>query len=81
MPAILEDENIEAWLSPSTQTSKLSEMLKRPPEEFLNFYPVDAKLVNSSKIDAPECVERINIDVQPLLKTDPASDSSQELPF
>jgi putative SOS response-associated peptidase YedK len=81
MPAILQDQQIEGWLDSATEMRKLSEMLKRPPEEFLNFYPVDAKLVNSSKIDAPECVERINIDVEPFLETDSSSEDTQQLLF
>ena len=81
MPVILQDEGLEAWLSPTTDMKQLTEMLKPCPEDALDFYPVEAKLLNSSQIDTPECVDKIDFDVQSLLKTDSPSIPTQELPF
>jgi putative SOS response-associated peptidase YedK len=67
MPAILPDDGIETWLDPAvSDLDRLSELLKAPPEDFLDSYPVDAKLVNSARIDVPECVNPINPDYTPL---------------
>ena len=63
MPAILQDDQIETWLDPAvSNTNQLSGLLKAPPEDFLDSYPVDPKLVNS----APECINPFNADSLPL---------------
>src|SRR5215510_5920271 len=67
MPAILPDDGIETWLDPTlSDLDRLRALLKAPPENFLDSYPVDAKLVNSARIDVPECVNPINPDYTPL---------------
>ena len=67
MPAILQDDQIETWLDPTvSEANKLSSLLKAPPEDFLDSYPVDPKLVNSARVDTPECVNPINADFLPL---------------
>jgi hypothetical protein len=67
MPAILPDDGIDTWLDPAiSDLERLSEFLKAPPEDFLDSYPVDAKLVNSARIDVLECVNPINLDFTPL---------------
>jgi putative SOS response-associated peptidase YedK len=54
MPVILQDDQIETWLDPSVVGSdKLRELLKAPPEDFLDCYPVDPKRVNSGLVDRP----------------------------
>jgi hypothetical protein len=35
---------------------QLGNLLKAPPEDFLDSYPVNPKLVNSALVDTPECV-------------------------
>jgi putative SOS response-associated peptidase YedK len=67
MPAILQDEEIETWLDPAvSDPDQLGKLLKAPPEDFLDSYPVDPKLVNSALVDVPECVNPINADFSPL---------------
>ena len=60
--------DLEAWLDPGTPAEELSSLLKSPPEDWLKWYPVDTKQVNSALVDQPGCVEPIDIDVQALLK-------------
>jgi putative SOS response-associated peptidase YedK len=67
MPAILQDDQIETWLDPAvSDLNQLTNLLKAPPEDFLDSYPVDPKLVNSARVDTPECVNPINADFLPL---------------
>jgi putative SOS response-associated peptidase YedK len=67
MPAILPDDGIDTWLDPAVSgLDRLGELLKAPREDFLESYPVDAKLVNSVRLDVPECVNPINPDFTPL---------------
>ena len=67
MPAILPDNGIETWLDPAvSDLDRLGGLLKAPPEDFLDSYPVDPKLVNSALIDTPECVNPFNADFLPL---------------
>lgn len=70
MPVILQDGQIETWLDPTVSgPGKLGELLKAPPEDFLDGYPVDPKLVNSGLMDAPECINNTGADDSHLLKT------------
>ena len=56
MPVILQDDQIETWLDLSVSNQdKLNEFLKALPEDFLDCYPVDPKLLNSGLVDKPEC--------------------------
>ena len=67
MPAILQDDQIDTWLdSTVSDPRQLSELLKPPPEGFLDCYPVSRR-VNSVRFDEPEYAERIDLDYEPLL--------------
>ena len=68
MPVILQDDQIDAWLDPNiSDPRQLGELLKPPPEGFLNCYPVSRK-VNSVRFDEPENAESIDLDYVPLLQ-------------
>jgi putative SOS response-associated peptidase YedK len=68
MPAILQDDQVATWLDPAvSDPNQLGNVLKAPPEHFLDCYPVDPKLVNSARIDQPECINEVKVDCQPLL--------------
>ena len=70
MPAILQDDEVKTWLDPRlTDSRQLHALLKAPPENFLDCYPVDPKLVNSARMDAPECVNETGTDYSRWLKT------------
>ena len=70
MPAILQDGQIDTWLDPAVSDARqLNELLKPPPEGFLDCYPVSRK-VNSVRFDEPEYAERIDLDYVPLLEND-----------
>ena len=67
MPATLQDDQIETWLDPAvSDLDQLGKLLKAPPEDFLDSYRVDPKLVNSALVDTPECVGPIYVDSSPL---------------
>jgi len=67
MPAILQDDHIQTWLDPAvSDLTQLGNLLKAPPEDFLDSYPVDPNLVNSALVDTPECVNPINADFSAL---------------
>ncbi|MEW5977863.1 MAG: SOS response-associated peptidase [Acidobacteriota bacterium] len=68
MPVILPDDQIETWLDPGTPPEPLTALLKAPPEDFLECYPVEKSLLNSGLVDAPECARRIEVDYAPLLR-------------
>jgi putative SOS response-associated peptidase YedK len=71
MPVMLQDDQIQTWLDPTqSHPHQLSPLLKAPPEDFLDCYPVDSKLVNSARLDVPECITPINVDFQPVLNLD-----------
>ena len=56
MPVILKPEAYEGWLSPAEQKPEsLSELLKPYPASPMTTYPV-SKLVNSPRVDSPECI-------------------------
>ena len=68
MPVILQDDQIDAWLGPAiSDPRQLGELLKPPPEGFLDCYPVSRK-VNSVRFDEPGYAERIELDNVPLLQ-------------
>jgi putative SOS response-associated peptidase YedK len=69
MPAILQVE-VETWLNPSvSDPERLMDLLKAPPEQFLECYPVESNLLNSGLVDAPECAKNTGMDYAPLLRT------------
>jgi putative SOS response-associated peptidase YedK len=55
MPVILDKENYDLWLEPSTPLDKLFSLLSPFPSELMEFYRV-SEMVNSYKVDQPECV-------------------------
>ena len=68
MPVILQDDQIDAWLDPNISDPRQpGELLKPPPEGFLNCYPVSRK-VNWVRFDEPENAESIDLDYVPLLQ-------------
>src|SRR5262249_33882605 len=67
MPVILEDNQINRWLDPTTSDpQKLSDLLKSPPEDFLRYHPVSKEL-SSARTDEASCAERIDLDCSSLL--------------
>jgi len=56
-------------LIPLFQIRQLGELLKAPPEEFLDCYPV-SRGVNSVKFDEPEYAEKIDLDYVGLLQNE-----------
>jgi putative SOS response-associated peptidase YedK len=68
MPVILQDSQVDTWLDPTvSDPEQLSQLLKAPPEDFLDCYPV-SRQVNSVKFDESEHAERIDLDYVPLLQ-------------
>jgi len=63
MPVILRDDQIDTWLDPTVaDPQQLAELMKAPPEDFLDCYPV-------SRVDQPESAEPVDLDYSLLLKT------------
>jgi putative SOS response-associated peptidase YedK len=74
MPAFLQEDQIAKWLDLRlSDPTQLSALLAPPPEEFLDCFPVNPKLINSGLVDTPECIEPIDVDFQSMLK--PPADS------
>ena len=68
MPVILQDNHIDAWLDPTiSDPQQLSELLKAPPEDFLDCYAI-SRQINSVKFDEPEYAKEIALDYRPLLQ-------------
>src|SRR5262245_7922575 len=62
MPVILQDSQINSWLDLTTSDpQKLSQLLKSPPEDFLQYHPVSKEL-SSARTDEPACAERVELD-------------------
>jgi len=69
MPVILQDDQIGTWLDPTLSDARqLSELLKAPPEDFLDCYPVSREM-NSVRADLAESANRVDVDYSALLKT------------
>jgi putative SOS response-associated peptidase YedK len=57
MPVIFGRDSFGRWLDPRlTQLDELRDLLSPLPDDALTMYPVNP-LVNSSKVDRPECIE------------------------
>ncbi|MFD2613103.1 SOS response-associated peptidase [Paenibacillus gansuensis] len=57
MPVILQEKDIDAWLSPEyTNTASLEWMLQPTGEHLMETYPVTT-LVNNTEHEQPDCVE------------------------
>ena len=68
MPVILQDNHIDAWLDPTiSDPQQLSELLKAPPEDFLDCYAI-SRQINSVKFDEHEYAKAIALDYRPLLQ-------------
>lgn len=59
MPAILKTQDVKAWLNPGTEQKEVLAMLDPYPGDLLEAYPVSS-MVNSSRNNNSECVERLN---------------------
>ena len=62
---------------------QLSQLLKAPPEDFLDCYPI-SRQVNSVKFDEAEYAEQIDLDYPPSLQSESSSthtpaDTSKDL--
>jgi putative SOS response-associated peptidase YedK len=70
MPVILQDNQIDTWLDPSlSDPGQLGEVLKSPPEHFLDCYPI-SRQINSVKFDEPEHAKEIALDYTGLQQND-----------
>ena len=68
MPVVLQDNQFNSGLHPTTSDPrKLTDLLEPPPEDFLQYHPVSKEL-SSARIDEPGCAERIELDCLSLLK-------------
>ena len=69
MPVVLQENQFNSWLDPTTSDPrKLTDLLQPPPEDYLRYHPV-SKEISSARIDEPGCAARIELDCLPLLKT------------
>ena len=59
MPVILEEEDVSAWIAPTTKLEKALPMLKPCSSTRMMTYPVSS-LVNSTRHDGPECVAKVD---------------------
>jgi putative SOS response-associated peptidase YedK len=55
MPVILPQESFGQWLDPQAAVPALQELLRPSPEDALTMYAVSS-VVNSGRVDRPECV-------------------------
>ena len=63
MPVMLQDDEVDSWLDPAlSDPGRLTRLLKAPPENFLECYPVEKKLLNSGLSDALECADNTGAD-------------------
>ena len=56
MPVILNRTDYDQWLDPQAKPAALQALLQPLPEDALEMYPVNPKIVNSGRIDCAECV-------------------------
>jgi putative SOS response-associated peptidase YedK len=69
MPVILQEDEVNNWLDPAlSDPERLTGLLKAPPEDYLEYYPVERSLLNSLT-DTPECADNTGEDVGPLLRS------------
>jgi putative SOS response-associated peptidase YedK len=55
MPVILPQKSFRQWLDPQAAVPGLQELLRPSPEGALTIYAVSS-VVNSGRVDRPECV-------------------------
>ena len=58
MPAILDKNDLVAWLDPGTDQERVLSMLKPCPDSWIETYPVSSR-VNSVKNNGPACLEKM----------------------
>ncbi|MBI5020144.1 MAG: SOS response-associated peptidase [Ignavibacteriales bacterium] len=59
MPVILEEEKLISWLNPEVRSfNELSKQLEPYPKDEMDAYVV-SNVVNNSRDDSPECIERL----------------------
>jgi len=69
MPVMLQDDEVDSCLDPAlSDPGRLTRLLKAPPEDFLECYPVEKNLLNSGLIDAPGRADNAGVDYAPLLR-------------
>ena len=74
MPLILQDHHIDNWLDATiSDITKLGELLKPPPEDFLDCFPI-SRQINSVKFDEPEYAKEIVVDYSRLLQSEPSNE-------
>ncbi len=59
MPVILSKASEKAWLEPTTNTLALQKLLSPYPSDKMSAYRV-SQLVNSGKVDSPECIKHLD---------------------
>jgi putative SOS response-associated peptidase YedK len=70
MPVILQDDQISTWLDLTvSDTQQLGQLLRAPPEDFLDCFPV-SRQINSVKFDEPEHAKEIALDFTGLLQSE-----------
>jgi putative SOS response-associated peptidase YedK len=80
MPVILQDDQIEAWLDPTiAEPQKLNELLKAPPEDFLDCYPI-SRQINSVRFDEAEHAEKVDLDYSGLLQKESSTSQAGDIP-
>jgi putative SOS response-associated peptidase YedK len=63
-------DQIDTWLDPTvSDPHQLGELLKAPPEDFLDCYAV-SRQINSVKFDEPEYAKEIALDYTALLQNE-----------
>jgi putative SOS response-associated peptidase YedK len=56
MPVILNRADYQRWLDPQAKPAALQELLRPLRDDALEMYPVNPAIVNSGRIDCPDCV-------------------------
>ena len=60
MPAILDKNDLVAWLDPGTDQDRVLSMLKPCPDSWIETYPVSRR-VNSVKNNGPACLNKMTV--------------------
>jgi putative SOS response-associated peptidase YedK len=71
---ILQDHQIDAWLDATNSDLKqLGDLMKAPPEDFLDCYPI-SRQINSVKVDDAEYAKRILLDYTSLVQSESSAE-------
>ncbi|HEX7858934.1 MAG TPA: SOS response-associated peptidase [Verrucomicrobiae bacterium] len=60
MPVILEEKDFARWLDPKAAVEEVSSLIRSFADGEMEAFPV-SPIVNSPKLDAPRCVERVQV--------------------